>query len=215
MVEREPAPAGTLSRLAGGTPVGQGVLRDLRRHQSPQHRAAAYPPASGGFRCHAAGPCRWRAVPSRRMVRPATDRQRMGTTLLRRSRQRTPAPKSRTGRSATRIAAATPPDRLAARRRASRGPAAHRRAVAAPSHRRPVVPRRGRRHPGHRSERIDADRCPPQDPAGPMPTHTARKGIESNLWLFGAPDLYAVRKRQLDAKELRHHRLQNDAPRES
>lgn len=65
------------------------------------------------------------------------------------------------------------------------------------------------------------------DPNGPMPidalrripvhqcpTHTARKGIESNLWLFGAPDLYAVRKRQLDAKELRHHRLQNDAPRE-
>lgn len=65
------------------------------------------------------------------------------------------------------------------------------------------------------------------DPNGPMPidalrripldqcpTHTARKGIESNLWLFGAPDLYAVRKRQLDAKELRHHRLQNNAPRE-
>lgn len=53
--------------------------------------------------------------------------------------------------------------------------------------------------------RIPLDQCP---------THTARKGIESNLWLFGAPDLYAVRKRQLDAKELRHHRLQNDTPRE-
>lgn len=63
----------------------------------------------------------------------------------------------------------------------------------------------GRREPSDALRRIPLDQCP---------THTARKGIESNLWLFGAPDLYAVRKRQLDAKELRHHRLQNDAPRE-
>lgn len=61
-------------------------------------------------------------------------------------------------------------------------------------------------------EPVDAIR---RIPLHQCPTHTARKGIDSNLWLFGAPDLYAVRKRQLDAKELRHHRLQNDAPRDS
>lgn len=62
-----------------------------------------------------------------------------------------------------------------------------------------------------RAEPIDALR---RIPVHQCPTHSARKGIESNYWLFGASDLYAVRKRQLEAKELRHHRLQNDAPRD-
>lgn len=61
-------------------------------------------------------------------------------------------------------------------------------------------------------EPIDAIR---RIPVQQCPTHIARKGIDSNHWLFGASDLYAVRKRQLDAKELRHHRLQNDTPHEA
>lgn len=49
--------------------------------------------------------------------------------------------------------------------------------------------------------RLPVDQCPRDIP---------RKGLPDNASLFGDAGLYAVRKRQLCARELRHFRLQND-----
>lgn len=51
--------------------------------------------------------------------------------------------------------------------------------------------------------RLPVDQCPRDVP---------RKGLPDNAWLFGDARLYAVRKRQLGARELRHFRLHNDEP---
>jgi len=56
---------------------------------------------------------------------------------------------------------------------------------------------------------IDALRMRPVDQC---PTHDSRNGIAANRFLFGDAGLYAVRKRQLGARELRHFRLRNDGP---
>ncbi|MFZ5635858.1 MAG: hypothetical protein ACOY82_04655 [Pseudomonadota bacterium] len=70
--------------------------------------------------------------------------------------------------------------------------------------------------------RVEVARVADIDPHAPMPvdalrrlpvhqcpTREPRKGIPDNFRLFGDPGLYAVRKRQLSARELRHFRLDN------
>ena len=49
-------------------------------------------------------------------------------------------------------------------------------------------------------------------PVHQCPTLEPRKGIADNLHLFGDAGLYAVRKLQLGARELRHFRLDNERP---
>lgn len=62
---------------------------------------------------------------------------------------------------------------------------------------------------------IDPHASMPVDALRKLPVHQCpagetRKGVPDNLRLFGDPGLYAVRKRQLGARELRHYRLRND-----
>lgn len=63
-------------------------------------------------------------------------------------------------------------------------------------------------------EDADSDRSPAYDvlrriEPGKCPKAADKKGVTSNRTLFGRDDVYACRKRQLSARELREHNLKN------